>query len=166
MKLSGRRYLSSKERKIFLKQASLALNIELVQFYGEKPTVEEMSLKKNNKLYLINKVPTLIKTNEDIFLTLMAGVLLNRLPRVTVDMGAIPHICNGADIMLPGIVSVNGNFNSGAIVVIADEKYGKFIAVGKALISSDEIKSVKSGRIIKNIHFIGDDVWEFIKNMH
>ena len=166
MKSSGRRLLSSKEKKAFVKEAFLALNIDLTEFYREKPVIEHMNLQKNTEVFLINGIPFLIKKGGDLFLTLRADALLNLLPRVIINMGAIPHICNNADVMSPGIVSVLGNFGSGAIVAIADEKHGKFIAVGKALVGSEELKSIKSGKVVKNMHFIGDELWEFFKNLH
>jgi PUA domain protein len=166
MKTGGRRFLGSKERKVFLTQFFSAFKIDLAEVFGDKQLIEQMVLQKNTEVYFINSAPVLIKIDEGFVPALVSDVVLNRLPRVVVDMGAIPKICNGADVMAPGIVSIQGSFNSGLIIAITDEKHGKFIAVGKALVDSDELKSTKSGKAVKNLHYIGDDLWRLIKNLH
>jgi PUA domain protein len=166
MKTSGRRFLSSKERKDFLTQFFSVFRIGLAEVFGDKQLIEQMILHKNMEVFFINGAPVLMRINEDFVPALVSDVVLNCLPKVIVDMGAIPKICNGADIMAPGIVSIQGSFNSGLIIAIIDEKYGKFVAVGKALVNSDELKSIKSGKAVKNLHYIGDELWRLIKNLH
>jgi predicted RNA-binding protein (TIGR00451 family) len=48
-------------------------------------------------------------------------------------MGAVPHICNGADIMAPGIVKVEREFQARAMAVVVDEKL--FVVTGFSLCS-------------------------------
>ncbi|MCF2142370.1 MAG: RNA-binding protein [Candidatus Heimdallarchaeota archaeon] len=81
------------------------------------------------------------------------------LPTVTVDMGAVPYVTNGADIMAPGIVKVTPGLKQGEFVVIEDERHGKALAVGKLLVNSDEILTRKKGKVIKNIHYVNDEIW-------
>jgi PUA domain protein len=85
-------------------------------------------------------------------------------PSVTVDMGAIKHICNGADIMRPGIVRMD-EFSKGSVVTVKDEKYAKYIAVGIALVSSSEAKEMSKGAVIQNMHYVGDEVWQAYKSI-
>ena len=84
---------------------------------------------------------------------------LEHLPRVVVDMGAIRFVCNGADVMAPGITEMD-EFDEGSIVVIRDVNHGKALAIGLANKSSKEIEASKKGKVIKNLHYVGDKIWE------
>ena len=87
---------------------------------------------ENDKIYLGSK-----KKNKDekgspeIYFPLLkdAWILPSR-PSITVDSGAVKFVVNGANIMRPGITKIEGDFASGDIVVVKEEKYGKAIAVG------------------------------------
>ncbi|MBW6451993.1 MAG: RNA-binding protein [DPANN group archaeon] len=78
---------------------------------------------------------------------------------VTIDMGAIPFVTKGADIMRPGIVSVSEDVKSGDFIVIIDEKNKVPLAVGLALLDSFELMALKSGKVVRNLHFAGDLIW-------
>jgi len=43
--------------------------------------------------------------------------------------------------------------------VIIDVNNKKPLAVGIALFSSSDMKIQKGGRVIKNIHYVGDEIW-------
>lgn len=86
-------------------------------------------------------------------------------PKVVVDMGAVPHVCNGADIMAPGIVCFEGEFKEGDLVFVADERHGKPLAVGEVVCDADTAKTVMRDVVVKNIHFVGDKVWNFMKKL-
>ena len=89
----------------------------------------------------------------------LANQVVENLPSVIVDMGAVPYVCNGADVMSPGIVRVEGVFNGGEIIVIRDENHGKALAIGLALVSSSEIEDMPKGKAIESIHYVGDKLW-------
>jgi len=82
----------------------------------------------------------------------------NYLPKVTVDMGAVKFVVSGADIMRPGIVSIE-EFDKDAFVAIIDVNNQKPLAVGVALMSSEEMEKQEKGKSIKNIHYVGDPIW-------
>ncbi len=81
------------------------------------------------------------------------------LPKITVDMGAVKFVVNGADIMRPGIVEIEDGINENDFIVIIDVNNKKPLAVGIALFSSSDMKIQKGGRVIKNIHYVGDEIW-------
>ncbi len=85
---------------------------------------------------------------------------VDSLPAVIVDMGAIPFVCKGADVMAPGITEIKKPFEEAALVVIRDVKHGKALAIGKALKPSAEIMAEKKGKVIHNLHYVGDKIWE------
>jgi PUA domain protein len=93
----------------------------------------------------------------------MANELLSGLPKVVVDMGAIRFVCNGADVMAPGIVRYEGTFAKNDLVLVVDIKHGKILALGEMLYNSEEVKGIKQGPVIKNKHYVSDKIWNFAK---
>ena len=90
--------------------------------------------------------------------------ILEKFPYVTVDMGAVKFVCKGANVMRPGITKFS-DFESGEIVCVIEESQNKFLAVGKAEISSKEAEDTSKGEVIKNMHYISDDFWESKKEI-
>ncbi len=90
--------------------------------------------------------------------------LLDQFPSVTVDMGAVRFVCNGAKVMRPGITHF-GSFRKGDIVTVRDQQHGKFLAVGIALEDSESAQTMTKGYVIDNIHFISDKAWEASKQI-
>jgi len=84
-------------------------------------------------------------------------------PYVMVDIGAVRFICNGANVMRPGVKAFPTSFKKGDVVVVKDEKYQKAIAVGEASVSSEEAQQLTKGPIIINLHYVGDKIWEMAK---
>ncbi|MEA1993273.1 MAG: DUF1947 domain-containing protein [Euryarchaeota archaeon] len=79
---------------------------------------------------------------------------------VVVDMGAVPHIANGADVMVPGVVEV-GDFKKDEFVFVGDKKNEKILSIGTASMESKEISEKKEGKAIKTLHYAGDRFWNF-----
>ena len=138
---------------------SKEVNIELGEFgisFSKKDQVELLE-DENNKLLAVNKKILFFYYNNKLVPTLK---LLQEKPtllkQITVDMGAIKFVINGADIMRPGIVDIEENVNKDDFVVIVDERNKKPLAVGIALFNGEEMKT---GKVIKNIHYIGDEIW-------
>ena len=73
-------------------------------------------------------------------------------------MPAIPFIIKGADIMRPGIKELD-EFEKNEIIVIVDETHQKPLAIGISMFSRSEIKEMDKGKVIKNIHYVGDVTW-------
>lgn len=90
--------------------------------------------------------------------------LLQRFPSVTVDMGAVKFVCNGAKVMRPGVTSLD-SFKNGDIVVVKDQTHGKALAVGIALEDSEVAKAMTKGYVVNNVHYISDKMWEAYKEI-
>ncbi|MGI0018503.1 MAG: PUA domain-containing protein [Nitrosotalea sp.] len=88
--------------------------------------------------------------------------LLEKFPKAVVDAGAIKFVCNGANIMRPGIKKFT-EFQKDDIICVVEEVHSKFLAVGKAMISSAEMANTTKGEAIKNLHYISDKYWEAAK---
>ncbi len=100
----------------------------------------------------------------DKFVPFLADVKrLNAFPYLLVDAGAVRFICNGADVMRPGIKAFSTPFNKGDIVVVKEERFQKAIAVGEANISSLEAQLLTKGSVVSTLHYVGDRVWEAAK---
>jgi len=107
---------------------------------------------------------TAVKMGDDILPFLDDIPILEKFPYVTVDMGAIKFVCKGANVMRPGITKFS-DFESGEIVCVIEESQKKFLAVGKAKISSRELDETNKGEVIKNMHYISDNFWESKKEI-
>ena len=122
--------------------------------------IEVIETNVDVSLFLVNKKPLLMDTGLWVFPTLKGAV---QVPfperRVTVDSGAIPYIVNGADIMRPGIVSVTDDVKANAPVQIVDERHGKPLAIGIALFNAPELRASTTGKMVKNFHHVGDEIW-------
>ena len=107
---------------------------------------------------------TAVKIGDDILPFLDDIPILEKFPYVTVDMGAIKFVCKGANVMRPGITKFS-DFESGEIVCVIEESQKKFLAVGKAKMSSKELDETNKGEVIKNMHYISDNFWESKKEI-
>jgi len=107
---------------------------------------------------------TAVKIGDDILPFLDDIPILEKFPYVTVDMGAIKFVCKGANIMRPGITKFS-DFESGEIVCVVEESQKKFLAVGKAKMSSKELGETSKGEVIKNMHYVSDNFWESKKEI-
>ena len=153
-----------KKRNFLKKKKIKEIKAELGE-YGEllqgKKNVEILEAEPNSFI-LVDGEPYIIIIDEKPFPTLKAA-LANKIDAktVTVDMGAIRFVSNGADIMSPGIVAASENVEHGDIVLIIDETHGKPLAIGVSLISGEEMVENDSGKAIETKHFVGDEIWNF-----
>jgi len=156
--------LKSKQIKQILNEISKKLNFNVEALFGPKPTVEIVESDVGN-VYLVNDKPLFFNVEKKVLPTLLFQDFVSRASKIVVDMGAIPYVCNGADIMAPGIVRVEGEFNKDDLVLVVDEKHRKPIAVGESLHDSASVRNAKQGAVVKNVHFVSDKIWNFIKTL-
>ena len=160
-----RRYsLKSKQAKQLLNEISERLNVNVEALFGPKANVEIAESAVGN-VYLVNDKPLFFKIEKKVLPTLLFQDFVSQAPKIVVDMGAIPYVCNGADVMAPGIVRVEGEFSKDDLVLIVDEKHGKPLAVGESLNDSESVRNAKQGAVIKNVHFVSDKIWNFAKTL-
>ena len=106
-----------------------------------------------------------VRVKGEIIPSLADPKMLELLPKVVVDEGAVRHIFNGADVMRPGIVSFEIPFSEKAVVLVVEEKFKRPMAVGISLVSSEEAKKMAKGIVVKNLHNLGDDILKSIKEI-
>ncbi|HJJ33488.1 MAG TPA: RNA-binding protein [Methanocorpusculum sp.] len=124
------------------------------------PMIEIAETTSKFNIYLIDKKPILMEKDEWAFPTLRGAILRPFSGRrIVVDMGAVPYMVNGADIMRPGIVSVTPDVKAGYPALAVDESHGKPLAVVIPLYDADGVLALEKGKAAKNIHYVGDELW-------
>ena len=78
---------------------------------------------------------------------------------VTVDMGAVRFVANGADIMGPGIVDAEDSIVEGSLVWVRDERNHRPLAIGRANASGEDLRSKPKGKAVTSLHHVGDKLW-------
>jgi PUA domain protein len=131
------------------------------QYFSQDDTIDMADIQKFHVILVNGEILGLVYKNIT-FLT-VKGLLKYKPDKrfVTVDMGAVKFVYNGADIMAPGIIDADPKILKGEIVWVRDEKNLQPLAVGEALMSGVEMISADSGKAIKSIHHVGDDVWNY-----
>jgi PUA domain protein len=128
--------------------------------YAQSIMDKKSAVAEDDGLLLVKGKPYFFSIDNEWYPTL--HLLLENptlLPKVVVDKGAIRFVVNGADIMRPGIVTADSWTQANQVVVIVDETVGKPIAVGKCSLTSEALLATSSGKHIKNVHRIGDEIW-------
>lgn len=111
-------------------------------------------------LILVNSQPLIMLVDDKPFPTLKGALKTSiKSHRVIVDMGAVKFLANGADVMSPGIIDADPTIKKGDLVIVVDEKHGKPITIGISLTNGASMIKNKTGKAIKNIHYIGDKIW-------
>lgn len=157
-----RRFMREKEARKLLCEFREVMNLTASQLPALKPPLELVDTKEGEIFFVDNK-PVLIRSGAELFPTLRSQDVLSQMPKAVVNSGAVPYICNGADVMAPGIVQFEGVFSKGNIVVVIDENHRKPIAIVVALYDMETAGTLERGKILKNIHYVGDKLWKAIK---
>lgn len=79
---------------------------------------------------------------------------------VTVDMGAVKFVYNGADIMAPGIVDADEDIELNQLVWVREVEHEKPLAVGRALTDGRTMIESDSGKVVKSLHHVGDGIFQ------
>lgn len=139
------------------------MNVDFINLF-DSVKIDVGTISSGIEVYMFDGKPRFIKKGEEIFPNMQSEELLILFQSLVVDMGAVPHICNGADIMAPGVVECD-EFDKGSLIVIRDQNHYKAIALGKALYNSREILSKKNGKVVLNINYVGDYIWKTLKEI-
>lgn len=138
------------------------VNEELEQYAVEcsKKDIVEVVEDNSLKFLVINHEPAFFYRENQLVPTLKYLQHHSLLKKITIDMGAVKFIVNGADVMRPGIVEIDDTIAKDEIIVIIDQNNKKPLAVGIAQFGSEEMRALQRGKAIKTIHYVGDEVWK------
>jgi len=154
-----------RKRKRMRSKETKALADELERMFGipmisQNDTVDSAESSEFGVIFVNGDILALVYA-EKAFPT-VRGLLKYRPDRyfVTVDMGAVPFVTNGADIMAPGIVDADERIREGDMVWIRDQNNLVPLAIGVSSVSGNELKAGGKGKVIKNVHSVGDKLWK------
>ena len=116
---------------------------------------------KDDNVILINNEPMFFFHEDKLIPTIKLLLKNSILKKITVDMGAVRFVASGADIMRPGIKEIDEGIQKDDFVSVVDINNKKPLAVGQALFSGEEMLHMTSGKVIKNLHYVGDKVWGY-----
>jgi PUA domain protein len=164
-KVKQRYFLRNKDVKLLLnKMKSMYPKIYEQIMMANDAKIEYLSI-NDIGVYVLDNKPILIQMGDDMLYPTIN--ILNKigecLPKIIVDQGAIPYIINGADVMAPGITEVIGDFKENSIVQIVEKSHNIVIAIGASIFSSEIIRNMQRGKVVKNIHHVNDKIWETLK---
>jgi len=151
------------KRKVLGRKDVRRLKEEAGSLLGSVDTnaVSQATLEDGSTVYIFFKEAILARKKDFLIPTLINSTI-DDLPSALVDMGAIPYVCNGADVMAPGIMDIEGGFEKDGLLVIRDVKHRKALGIGAALYSSEDMKGLKKGKAILTLHHVGDKIWASI----
>ncbi len=147
------------KRKELLAYAS-ALEARLEsKVFSEADTVDEAEGPEYNVLFVNGHVFGIVLGGRPMLT--VRGLLAYKPTKryVTVDMGAVPYVYNGADVMAPGIVDADPAIAPGDFVWVRDEKNLRPLAIGEALLSGADMVARDRGKAVRTIHHVGDPLW-------
>lgn len=147
-------------KKVSLRKSEIkALNEKISNLGAEFSKNDKVEI-VDDTVFLVNDKVSFFKVGEKIIPSLKM-VLDGKasLKSIIVDMGAVKFVVSGADIMRPGIVFIDDGILKGDIVAVLDERNKKPLAIGEALFDASLMKEMTSGKTVKNLHFVGDKLW-------
>ncbi len=149
----------------FLKRKQLKkINVSISRYYDHdfsltsKPV--ERAISRDWDILILEREPVFFLVEGNFYLTLKGH---ERYPVttkfITVDMGAVPYLVNGADVMAPGIIDADPSIREGDVVWVRDERNLKPISIGESRMAGNELVSSTKGKVVRTIHFVGDYLW-------
>lgn len=145
------------------------------QFEKLEPVIDDLIPKKSQavlvkcedriQLYSIDEEVVLFQHFDDLIPTLkVVHKYPDCFPKVQVDRGAIKFVLSGANIMCPGLTSAGAklpeeNLPVDTLVTVYAEGKENALAIGKLLMSTDDIKSINKNIGVELIHYLGDGLW-------
>ena len=148
-------------------QTAILLKAISEQWSMQLPKIKNLKVYQisGNAQIITGEKLKIVKIDEQYVPLLSEVEVLEKFPKVTVDMGAVKFMCKGANLMRPGIVRFT-EFQKDGLVCITEESHNKFLAVGKARVDSSELDDMEKGEVVKNIHYVSDVFWETGKTIY
>lgn len=157
IRIKKRKRMREKDAK---ELSSVLEDVVGVPVFGEDEPVDTAESTDYDLIFVGGDIIGLIY-EEKPFLTIRGMLKYKPIKRyVTVDMGAVPYISNGADAMGPGITDADSDIEEGDMVWIRDINNKVPLAVGVALKPASELIKKLPGKAVKTIHYIGDKLWK------
>jgi PUA domain protein len=156
-----KRYFARKDLLSTIKGDLANISKEFAEILPDKVEVLETKGKK----YVIGEEGVLVFDSGNGYFPTVKGALRisdKEKKTVKVDKGAVSFVINGADIMRPGVVAWDSDIKKGDHVIIREETHKKAIAIGVSLWDGSEFAGNTSGKCVKSLYFVGDDIWNLV----
>lgn len=148
-------------RKTLSKSEIWDLNSSFKEKYGiDVLSKKDIVFNEDNRVLLVNGEPDFFMHEKKWVPTVKLMMKNPFMRKIVVDMGAVRFVVSGADIMRPGIVSIEPGILKDDYVLIIDATNKSPLAIGQVMFSSEEMQRFPSGRVIKTLHYVGDDIWK------
>ncbi len=128
-------------------------------FFGKKDKIV-LRKEKDEKIIMKDGKEVFFYIKEELIPNLHVIQENNFLKKIVVDMGAIKFVTNGADIMRPGVKEIDLGIQKNDVICVVDETHSKPLAICRALFDAAEMREKKEGKVLENIHWIGDKRWK------
>ncbi|MDH3365284.1 MAG: RNA-binding protein [Thermoplasmata archaeon] len=156
LKIRRRHRLRQKEIQSLFSTIETTMGTKTV---SDKATVDRAEAPDFDVLFVDNSLLAIVIKGEP-FLTVRGVLKYGAAKRhVTVDMGAVKFVANGADVMGPGIVDVDDSISEGDLVWVRDERNLRPLAIGRAAMPGLEMRTKPKGKSVLSIHHVGDRLW-------
>ena len=128
--------------------------------FSEEDTVDMAEGPDYEVIFVGGKILAFLPSGEP-FLTVRGLLKYGATKRfVTVDMGAVKFVYNGADVMGPGISEVDLGVKVGDLVWVRDERNKRPLSVGRALVGAESMARKEKGKSVSAMHHVGDKLWQ------
>ena len=157
IRIRKRKRLRNKEVKALAEEISAVTGVPV---FSEDDAVDRAESPDFDLIYVGNDILGMVVDGKA-FLTLRGVLRYEPVKRfVTIDMGAVPFIANGADCMGPGIVEADPEIAEGDFVWIRDVNNKRPLAVGISLRSGADLVKKAPGKAIRTLNTVGDKLWK------
>jgi PUA domain protein len=147
-----------KEREVKELASSLKARFQ-GDFLDGSVTVDVGTIEEFTVLLVNDSIDFILHDNKVVFTLQGLNKYQPKTHFVVVDMGAVGFITKGADVMAPGVVDADPDIQKDDLVWICDEKHRKPLAVGVAVMNGEDMRTMKTGKAVKNLHYVGDRLW-------
>lgn len=158
LRVRKRGRMREKDIKVMAETLSTMLGVKV---FGDDDVVDMAESTDFQVVFVNNEILALVIEGKP-FLTVRGLLKYKPIKRfVTVDMGAVPFVTKGADVMGPGIIDADPSIQIDDYVWVRDMKFLKALAVGKAMVAGPDLLKKQPGKAIKSIVYVGDKLWKY-----
>jgi translation initiation factor 2D len=137
----------------------------LLPLKGKEASLRKLGGGSRTQLFCIDGIPMLVDTGEKRGATLfptLAGLWAapGTLPIVWVHPPVSKYLIGGADLMLPGLHSIEGSAQPTDYVALCIAGNPAAVAVGRLLQTPGHAAAGQDGRLVESLHYYGDALWQ------
>ncbi|OAG31959.1 hypothetical protein NEDG_00434 [Nematocida displodere] len=150
-----------------IKQIKAQFDTDLSILLGKEESLEIVKFSNKVQYIFRNGIPIFLVEEKYVPTLKCVHIAPEIVKKVVVDVGAIKHLINGADVMAPGLLHTTSEYPSvteGELVGIYG--YGKdhALATGTVLMTQQQVEELRTGVAIKLGNHLGDSLYMYSIN--